>query len=356
MGPTNKKVYIATFINALNYGAVLQAYALGQYIKSLGYEVQYLGMQNAPKISTPSGILKKIFFKLVAKKRIEKKRDAFCAFKDKYCSAPICVNGESILVCGSDQIWNIEITKGFDNCFFGQGFKKAISYAASCGEVDTLKKHKTEFKTKLDNFTALSTRERDLSDFIVSLSGKECPVVCDPTMLIVKDDYAKLEKITTKEKYLLIYQMNKSDYLYKVAKHIAKKKFLKIIEINNNLYDYKFHGHKTYYSCSPEKFLSLIKNASFIVTNSFHGTVFSLIYEKPFTVVKSQSRNSRIVELCERFSVENKIIDTGAALDSIDLSPIDYDVIERKMYCFAEESKQYLSISLKKMEENDVQQ
>lgn len=340
-------VGIATFIQEINYGAVLQAFALGTYIQQLGYRVCYVDTKPVPDMC-PHRPVKKLFYYAVVKRRIDTKRRVFAEFKNQWMELTDCPDSVDILVCGSDQIWNTDITGGFDPLFFGDLTKQNIAYAASCGDVAVLQKNSALFAEKLQNFYAVSSRENDLADFVRETATMPCPVVCDPTFLLPIGAYQPLETVKrpVKGDYLLVYQMNKNAWVYKVAKDIAKKKKLKIVEINNNMFDYQLCAHKCYYSGEVGKFLALFKHASYVVTNSFHGTAFSLLYEKNFAVIKSRSRNSRIVDLCRTLGLENRVLEQAGQIPEWITADIDYKRVKENMLPYVATSQQYLKRSL----------
>ncbi len=341
---SKKKVGIATFIDSINYGALLQAYALGQYLSSTDCQVYYITSKDIKSSASYIGI-KKLFYELIAQKRISAKETTFSKFRDKYFALIDNVEALDILICGSDQIWNIQITEGYDSVYWGEGCKCSIGYAVSCGELELLKDTIDIFREKVKNFSAISVRENDLARLTSEVFGKKCSVVCDPSLLLTASDYEKISNPIRliKKDYVLIYQMGKNSFLYSVAKKIAKKKGLRIIEINNNMFDYLFKFYPRFYSRSVEDFLALFRDASYIVTNSFHGTVFSLIYQKPFYSIKSKSRNARIIDLLSRIGLEERILEMAQNIEQFIPIDINYEEVNVELERFIKESKQFLN-------------
>jgi len=342
------KLGIATFINSLNFGAILQAYALGCYLRSLGYAIHYIDSDKEHVSIPPKSLAKKIFYYFVAKKRIRKKNDLFDNFKRDCFS--IIRNPEllDVVVCGSDQVWNTDITDGFNPFFWGDCGKFNIAYAVSSGDSDIIEAQIDTVRKKIRNFVGISFRESDLSNVFYSHFGMICPTVCDPTFLLQKEDYCGIEEKECKatKPYLLIYQMNRDSSLYEIAHKIAKQKKLDVIEINNNLYDYKIHCHKCFYSCSVGKFLSLIHYSSYVITNSFHGTVFAIIYRKNFFTVKSKKRNSRIINLCHALNLDDRVLESRGKICLDDYESIDYEMVGKKINKFVVDSKNFLTQAL----------
>lgn len=346
---SRKRIGIATFIESINYGALLQAYALGKVISSNGYDVYYVVGKEGKQIATYHG-MKKLFYELVAKRRFWAKENSFEIFREKYFTRVDNTEIIDTLVCGSDQVWNIQITNGYNPIFWGEACNQSIGYAISCGELKPLMETIEICSEKVKKFSNISVRENDLAKFISEICGKECPVVCDPSLLLISNDYEKISNPLRliKEDYVLIYQMSKNSLLYSVANKIAKEKGLKIIEINNNIFDYSIKGHRRFYSCAVEDFLALMRDAAYVVTNSFHGTVFSLIYQRPFYAVKSKSRNSRIVDLLSRIGLEERILEMEQNIGELMLTEIRYDIVNNKLGAFICESKEFLEKALEK--------
>ena len=178
--------------------------------------------------------------------------------------------------------------------------------------------------------------------------GKDCELVLDPTLLLSKNEWKEKASITNriiKEKYLLIYSFGMTDSIYNTAKKIAKERNLKIIMISNSLRYYqditKFKG------CGPLEFLNLFYYADFIITNSFHGTAFSINFNKDFFVETSQGQavsvNSRIKGFLELLSMEKR--DLQYANETI---PVNYNKINQRLIELRKESMKYLKMIIEK--------
>ena len=293
--------------------------------------------------------IKALLFKKYAMVDYIEKYQKFIMFKNKYFN--ICPFSKSIkfdlIICGSDQIWNPNITDGLKKEYFGYIKKyknKAISYAASCGD---LKELKYEDKEKILNYTnnlgLIGVREKSLYDFFEQ-NQKTSYLNIDPTFLISKNEYIdglKLQKFDNS--YLLIYDLCKDEKLYKLAKKLAKKKKLKIKTICGYIpYNKNLKGK--IYNCSPTEFLEYIYNAQYIITNSFHGLAFSLIFEKQFNILLPSKRPSRLVDLLTELNLISRIIyDEKKICDDY----IDYVIINKKLNKKISESINYISKGLK---------
>lgn len=353
------KVGIFTFCNAPNYGAALQTYALKKTVEMFGYKcftINYQGGGNKNfSYKDKEKFIKKnanplywFLYSLFAKKKYREKCLRFEKFQNTYFNL-IDYNDAinhflDISVCGSDQIWNPNITNGFDPVYFADGSKFSISYAASAGDVKNIKAcSEDKFLDLISNFTALSVREKELFDYLQNKNFKNCSLVLDPTLLLDKEEYLKLinkDKIPD-EPYLCLYQLSRDKRTNDIAKKIANEKNLKIIEIcgcdcvlpNNKICD-----------AGPIDFLTLLFGASYVITNSFHGTVFSILFEKDFNVVYSTTGNSRINTLLDYFNLKNRTI----SLDNLDINfdKINFCNIYTEFYKLKNESLRFLHDSL----------
>lgn len=339
-----KKICIVTFIHSLNFGAVLQAYALETFLKKHGYnDIHFFNYKLNKFASSHMGLAKKIFGLLFAKHRAKKKQSFLDCFVDDKMILVDDISKEDLLICGSDQVWNPDITGGIDNLFFGSDLIPSVAFSASCGDLESLKKNEKNIIEKLKKFRAISVRERDLKEYLKTKYSMPVELTCDPVFLLDKSEYDKIDEFLKipRYNYLLIYQMSKNNYLYKLAYKIARKYHFIIIEINNNLFNYYFRFHKTFYSISIGDFLALFRHASFVVTNSFHGTAFSIIYEKQFFSIGNASRNSRLANLCETLDLTDRLLlNKNETIDFEKL--IDYEKVRSKINEFATHSKRVL--------------
>lgn len=322
-----KKAGILTFHDAHNYGAVLQAYALKKYIKKLGIDANIINYHHT---TIPDGFPRERVIKEKTQEEIEKYKysekdhyerwEKFNEFIKKLTN-----NDENVYItendlekidldywiCGSDQIWNTDITRGINKGFFldfnTNGRK--ISYAASMGIPRLEEKYEKDFVDAINNIEYVSVREDALKDYINSLTNIEVEKVVDPTLLLEEEDYNELLKENMiNERYLLIYALGPDERLTQIAKQKAEEKSLKIIELN----DFK---RKDYFceqvsNAGPQEFLTLIKNAEVVVTNSFHGTIFSAMFEKDFYTITRLNRNARMESLLDMFDMTDRLIDS----------------------------------------------
>lgn len=370
----NKKVGIITMHKVLNSGSALQAWALWLTIKSLGYDCKIIDYQypnsfhqkpkdKKQKISKLNFFFLRFKYFLLYRSKIQKKR--FQKFWGESWLETMHYNNRDMIlknpplfdiyVTGSDQVWNPQYTQG--DSVFMCGFikdKKKISYASSFAQStipDNLKNHYREY---LKEYLAIGVRESYGIDIIKELIGKDAKAVCDPTLLLKKNDYiglANRSKINITSPYLLAYILNYSynpfPKIQEVIDRIACEKKLKVIYLHANSVDnYRLGNSIT--SAGPYEFIKLFLNASFIVTSSFHGTAFALNFEKPFyTVVPSGiTRDNRIISLLEMVKASKRAITIDQDLDSWIDEEINYSIISPLLEKYRHESMEFLKESL----------
>lgn len=357
------KIGILTFHRAHNYGAVLQAFALKEYLSSICDDVEVVDYIPPYFKSSNNGIsffkytlskspirfIRNILFYHTAKKR----NRGFIDFISKNINPSIkkydsndVINDYDILVYGSDQIWNGKHTLGPDNIFWGyltNPKTKRISYASSSSSEFFNDGNFSYVKNALQNFDRISVRENSIKKILLECTTKNIVIVVDPVLLLSKEEWdVKLSLKDTNQKYILVYQVRVNPLTMKIAEDYAKKKKLKIIILTKLVYQ-KFDSQLNQ-CATPIQFVNLIKNADLIVTTSFHGTIFSLVFRKNFYTVSIDS------EIDERsLSVLSSI---GLKERFVYKIPENYEGIEYstlivyKLNNLIEKSKDYLKTSI----------
>lgn len=331
------KVGILTFHDAHNYGAVLQAYALKKYITKLGHNARII---NYHHYTIPDGF---------PKENNEKRWENFNSFIQKlidYDEEVYQTEEElekldiDVWICGSDQIWNTEITNGINKGFF-LNFKtkgKKISYAVSMGIPELPKEHEEEFEKCIKNLDYISVREETLKKYVEKFTDKPIIKAIDPTFLLEKEDYDELIQENKQEDYILINELGPDDRLIKIAEKIANERNLKIIELNDKKKEnYKYEQIS---DASPMEYLSLIKNSKVIITNSFHGTVFSIIFEKEFYTITRLNRNSRMENILDIVGMRDRLIDKVEEIENVKKQ--DYNKAYKNLEIEIEKSRRFL--------------
>ncbi len=353
------KIGILTFHFAHNYGAVLQVYALQEKLKELGHDVEIIDYRPSylidsyklPSLEFKSKSPVKIISRFLSiillnnsrAKRIKKFNDFIETNLNLNCQTNIIPKDYNLYILGSDQIWNCYLTKGIDNVYWGDFLKKTdskiITYAASIGSYKIQEDKKYIIKKLLSNIDKISVREKDTIEEIRNLTNKEIIEVLDPTFLIEKTKWDQLSiSSLPKKKYILVYQLGYNKNLIKIANKIAEQIHGTVIEVPATItLRYLFNKNK---ATSPIEFINLIKNAECIVTSSFHGTAFSIIFEKPFyTIALNDGSDNRSRNLLENLSLDNRMIGINS---KVDFSHIDYTLANKKLQKLISNSKSYL--------------
>lgn len=334
------KIGILTFHYAYNYGATLQSYALQTCLESFGCIVYFIDHRNKQILKdytafdirrfimrNPVSFIKRIVHECRYYKIRKQRANAFETFISKHlhlCDiSEINSNPFDLIIIGSDQVWNYNLTGGFDEFYWGEIEKpektKIASYAASMQDswpscLDM------KIADLLENFNYLSVREKKLAKKLQRLlPSKEIHTVVDPTLLLSREEWDKIAhnpKIASH--YLLLYQVDINNAAEHLAKKIAEERNLIVIK----LYAQMDKPHSSSVSCSsPADFVGLFKYASFVVCSSFHGTVFSIIYGKSFYSIKVEGKSSRVESLLSTFDLEDRLIETELPI----ITDIDYE-------------------------------
>lgn len=344
------KVGIITVQNSMNYGAYLQAYALSSYCKQMGKKSVYFIKTNArhPYIDTLKQIIKailkgkpqKIKYYLILLKKYRKAWKVF-----KVIPKEIIDTGD-LCITGSDEIWNIA-RKDFLNfpIFFGEGLntKQIIAYAPSCNitSLETFKENPNVIES-LKKYEKIAVRDYHTQEVISNVLNKNVEIVLDPTLIVDKEKYWELEqKYKINHKYILIY----GDDLFteeqkEEIKRTAKNKNLKLISAG--LY---IDWCDENIPASPMEFLGLIHSAEYVITTTFHGSVFSCIYEKQFVVYPGKKQ--KVLDFLKAWELEKRNINNRKNLLQVIEEPIDYVKFGSNINEIRKKSRNYLNDSIK---------
>ena len=371
------KVGILTYHRAENYGALLQAYALRSYLKGQGYDVDFVDywpdyhkdyFRIFPRRKFSAGgfaakALSVYWGTVWALPRYKRKR-ALQVFMKRFLgvSGPakytsdkdICREFDTV-VFGSDQIWrqqNLPTHKGLDLWYFGSPNIEArkIAYAGSTGPIDLSDNEKELFKQYLSAFDRLSVRESSLKDLLDSL-GLTSTLVVDPVFLLDKQQWLDLSAMSSKrathkkKKYILFYNLLNSKEAARFAEKLSREKNLPVVEITKR-FGFRYVGKRYSHDASVLDFLSLIENADFVVSNSFHGVALSVIMGKQFYAVGMGRCSGRVESLLAALGIGERYLANGET----PAGEIDYNQIGERLACYAEQSRAFLKDALEKSE------
>ncbi len=370
-----KKIGILTHFRHYNYGTVLQAYALEHFLNKefeckaelIDYlaKNEYVGKKLLITRFKRLGIYIKYLYKyfVIYKNRHNEniKSREFNDFFEKRMVlsdkktdmteslSAICNEYDAIMI-GSDQTWNPYVsTKGeYLLEYLKNESVSKLSYAPSLGTGKIPKEYIERYKSALSDFKALSLRERGGAEYLSDLLGRHVDFVLDPTLLLTKEDWAEIEEpIDIKEPYLLTYFLGDNKYHRQAAEKIAKEKKLKVVALPISYLEMKNKGINKQY-VGPGGFISLIKNASFVCTDSFHGTMFSINFQKDFVSFPKRndmdinSDNNRLYDALEVLGLRDRLGDK----EEIVTMSIDYSEVNKKLEALRHSSKEYLKYAI----------
>lgn len=367
------KIGILTYHRAENYGALLQAYGMRTYLLQQGFDASfvdywpnyhdsYFNIFSLNRFKK-SGVKAKIqyLFETVVfygmKRRRKRNLQSFMKNQlglpeeIKYSSNKAVCNEFDVVVYGSDQIWrkqNLPGCKGYDFWYFGSDnvTAKKISYAGSMGTINTTPEEDEQLKPYFERFAALAVREAPLKDYLAKL-GLNSTVVLDPVFLLDKEDWRKMyssSKSALKHlgKYILYYNLLSNAESTAFANQLSSKTGLSVIEISKK-YEIKQLKARYNHTASVQEFLSLIDHAEYVVSNSFHGVAFSIIFEKQFYAIGMGARANRVQSLLNSLGIEDRYVEMNVDLSRV----IDYNMVKGKIADIKKNSMDYLSVVLK---------
>lgn len=316
------KIGIVTFHFVNNFGGALQAYALKSACESLGTEAHLIDYRQwfirftdmvrmFPITKNPKVIISGL---RTMGKRIGRRR-RFAAFRQEFLSCGQTYYysraiekdppGYDRYICGSDQIWNSFITCGLSRAYFltfEPDRSNKFAYAPSFGSSDVPVKVFKRMAAYISALGAVSVREKEGVDIVGKMTGKRPPQLIDPSFLIPRDEWGNLaDRSGYKppfERYILVYIMQKDDNVYEYARRLKEKYDIPVIEIGRYGYKAQFVD-ECVVDLGPLEFVSLFRHATHVCTNSYHGIIFSIIFEKKLCIIPCKRFTSRIDSLLE---------------------------------------------------------
>jgi len=352
------KIGILTFNHAINYGAVLQAYALKETLKSLGHDAWVIDYRQ-PKVETVDrpvfssqnrwNLLKGFHLRSWLyynknKKTALENRKRFDDFTNQYlhltqpCIASSMPQDFDMYISGSDQVWNHRICGGMDDAFWGNFQRpmnsKMVAYAASTSVPDLQKNTHEELQAGLNNFDLISVRENAVCVFLNAnfSTPNEVLTVLDPTLVADRSIWDTFESGKYKDKKYVLYFAART---YSPNPYIVKEKAeLLAKEIGCEAIPITLSKH------SPSDFVELFKHATYVVSSSFHGVAFSLIFNRPlYAVMYGDEQDGRYVNLLRSVGAENMLLGVNDIPHPI---LVDYSEINQKMNLIKKSSIDFL--------------
>ena len=360
-----KKVSIITWHYFANVGSALQAYALQSTLSNMGYDVEIINYRRreldnswlTKKIKENFIYINKIFPNVLP----ERFRFGFLEFQNTYLKQSSLVHtiedigrvsaDSGVIVCGSDQIWAPNM---FDKAYFltfANDETRKVAYAPSIGLENIPAEMIEIYKKLLKRFDYISVRE----DRGVELLRERCGIedvrqVLDPTLLVDKEHWTELIKkeISPKGQYIFVYMLGEKMWQRDWIKRYAERNDKKIIWLSRHKKD-KAYADIFYSIMGPLNFLKHIENADYVMTDSFHGMVFSLLFHKQyylferFDVQDELSQNSRIESLNRLLDTKNRVVKENVSFGE---EKIDYTKIDKKIEIERKKSLEFLKCAL----------
>lgn len=379
------KAGIVTFYHGnYNFGGLLQAYALPTVLREhFGIEAEQIDYcpTNPAEEKKHQKTGKKeirrylyqfiyrfgiVFFDFLNKRNLNKRKQMFDRFMDtiphsdrvfEYDSINECADRYHIIICGGDQIWNdYSETKNIQvyTLQFAPSTVKKIAYAPSMAILDTTLDFNRIMRNGLNQLDAISVREKKSLSILKELTEKEINIVVDPVLLMTENEWKRMTKAPAqKKKYILCYLLGDSIAYRKAITKMSQKMGLPVLtfpHINCNVVrkcDLAFGDIRDFES-GPQEFPGLINGAEFVVTDSFHACVFSMIFEKPFVVLERNksgekgNMNSRIYDFLEEYHLENQLITEQEVVSMDQIPEVDFTYAHAHWKKRREESFHYL--------------
>ena len=385
-----KKVGIVSCYFKHNYGSMLQAFATQKVLDNMGLENETFNITdnidfkkgkskyyksqvfNFKFIRSKLGMIKLKIDKKVHRalgkniairdKKYKEFQKEFNLTSPQMSYAELTENAEkySSIIVGSDQLWlPVNVVADYYTLNWVPDDINKISYATSFGISEIPTKYKDKYKQFLNRINYISVREDKGCNIVRDLTGREAELVCDPTMLLSKQEWMQIqeEKPVVEENYILCYFLGKNIEHRKFAERLKEKTGYKIVSLNHAdeyvKYSDKF-ADIIPYDIGPKEFLNLIRNAKYVCTDSFHGTVFSLINNVEFFTFeryKSKngkvSTNSRIYSLLGLMNLQERILKGNENIENLIEAKVNFENVNEKLLQFREKSKQFLVQALK---------
>ncbi len=351
---SNKRIGIITIHSDLNYGAALQAYALNQFLRNKGYDshiINYIKRPNHPRVySFP----KNIAYKLMNIPRCRRYRQFLksSVTKKEWHSVDEMMNGFDepfdVLISGSDQVWNPtcgglvdKLNPVYYLAFASHGRYKKVAYASSLGSYRFNKGEQRSVKKWLSDYDYLSTRETYGSVHLKEILGVDVKVVLDPTLLLTHEEWRTSSKqVSIKDGYVLVYYIDEIAECVEYARKVAEKHGWKVVMMSNS--SSRFPGVDINVPfCGPAQFLWLFDNSNYVVTNSFHGTAFSVNFNKNFISVIKRNSPQRAQTLLQNVGLPERLLTDISQVDDL-ADNIDWASANSKLDELRKDSVEYL--------------
>ena len=384
-----KKIGIVSCYFKHNYGSVLQAYATQVKLDKLGIENETINIEenisfkkgkrkyyineitNIPFLKAKLGMVKLQLYKKInknLKRNINIRNKKYEEFKKKFRLSKVSnsyldltemINNYSNIIIGSDQLWlPVNVVADYYTLNWVPDNINKVALATSFGVSEVPQKYTQLYKNFLSRINKISVREESGVKLVKELSGKDAKLICDPTMLLTKkewEDIGTKERII-KDRYILCYFLGKNIEHRKFAERLKEKTGCKIVSLNHADEYVKYsdiYADITPYDIGPEEWLNLVKNAEYVCTDSFHGTIFSIINNIPFFTFERYSNknatistNSRIYSLLSLFNLTDRLCAGNENIEEVLNNKIDFLKVNVKLDLLRNDAEYFLKNSI----------
>lgn len=356
------KIGIVTIHMINNYGAVEQAYALNKFLRQYGYDVETIDLRTyrvaesynwLRPVHSVMDLVRNLQSVLYYPKLLRRNRRFENFVKHNIpLSDKIFYSNEELkqadldydyYICGSDQIWNT-FCENYDDAFlldFAKGRAPRIAYAASLGHDAIHDNLKQRFCCNLPNYKAISVREASAVPIIEEIAKKQVSHVVDPVFLLDGEQWSKVASDSPIDKpYIFCYYV-KGDLpgMRDYAKKLSRVKKMPVVVVTKDLREMLYLNKKCY-DAGPAEFLSLIKNADYVCTNSFHACAFSIIFKRKF-IIFTEKKSPRLQSILGTFGLLERLVTSESNIETI-LSEIDYAEVHKKLESMRASSIRFL--------------
>lgn len=361
------EVGILTFHCSDNFGAMLQAYGLKRFLREHGVQADIV--RYAPFFLTgrhwwlpywPASGLRGwvesllgaslVFFqRLCIRREYAARRANMAAFRREYlvdARQPRIYSSSALwglpyktYIVGSDQIWNPAITYGLRSVYFGD-FRsrrkgRVIAYAASLGGASLPPQYDLEFARLIQNVDVVSLREAEAVPYVGRFYHGQIAAVLDPVFLLERTAWQEVERLPAQSDYILVYATEQNAHMAAYVRELSRRTGLRVVELDEARIGPPAELDAT---AGPAEFLGYIHGAAYVVTNSFHGTAFSILYQKQFLVFAHSGLNARITNVLRLHGLEDRICQTGGDIDA----PVDWSAVQARTAPEARKSGAFL--------------
>lgn len=345
------RVGIITYHRSNNYGAQLQAYAMIKALKRLGHQAEVIDCNDIGdgkifhwNFNSVRGFIGSFRNNVLSVFTEPHRKELFREFVDSYipkskkCYDPDSltdiVNQYDYVITGSDQVWHPQICEG--KTFFFLDFsipsEKKVAYAPSFGVDDYSESEALKYMPLIKGIGHLSVREATGNKIMEKHLGYNVKEVVDPTILLEKEDWESLASEPKYEKYLFYFTiLNEPKGADDFVREMAARQGLKVVRIGT-VRDILKPGFTNARVSGPKDFLGIVRNAEMVVTSSFHGLVFSILFHKKFVcLLNDNERNSRLKDLANKLGLNNRLISNIRQFNEASLLPINYYEVDQKL-------------------------